>query len=63
MINGVQSKPSQLDEGVPQGSVLGPLCSTMYTVKLEDYICSDSFFDDIDLMVYADDTQNYLHFC
>ena len=59
VIDGFQSESSPLTDGVPQGSVLGPLCFTMYTVPLEDLMRS---FDSVELMVYADDTQLYMLF-
>ena len=45
--------PSQ---GVPQGSVLGPLAFTLFASPLEDIIKNH----DISCMLYADDTQMYL---
>ena len=50
------SKPVNLDCGVPQGSVLGPILFTLYTTPLEDIFKSN----DIDSMFYADDTQLYV---
>ena len=50
------SNPHTPLEGVPQGSVIGPLSSTMYTSPLEDIIASHSF----GRMIYADDTQVYV---
>ena len=56
VINGSASAPSVLTEGVPQGSVMGPLCFSMYTAPLEDVIekCG------ISKIIYADDTQIYV---
>ena len=56
LINGTSSVPNVLTEGVPQGSVMGPLCFLMYTAPLEDIIetCGTS------KMIYADDTQIYV---
>ena len=50
------SKPVNLDCGIPQGSVLGPILFTLYTTPLEDIFKSN----DIDSMFYADDTQLYV---
>ena len=55
--DGVHSESSPFTDGVPQGSVLGPLCFTMCTAPLEDLIRS---FDGVELVVYADDTQVYM---
>jgi hypothetical protein len=57
VIDGVQSELFPLNDGVPQGSVLGPLCFTMYTAPLEDIVRS---YEGVELMVYADDTQLYM---
>ena len=43
-------------EGVPQGSVIGPLSFTLYSLPLESIIESHG----IDKMIYADDTQVYV---
>ena len=57
IINDNESEPSPLDDGVPQGSVFGPLGFTMYTAPLEDIIKSHL---GVEYMVYADDTQLYM---
>ena len=44
-----------VNTGVPQGSVLGPMCFTLYTSPLEDIIASYG----IKCMVYTDDIQLY----
>ena len=56
VINGSSSKPHVPLEGVPQGSVIGPLSFTLYTAPLEDIIESHGF----GRMIYADDTQVYV---
>ena len=57
VMDGEQSEPSPLTNGVPLGSVLGPLCFTMYIAPLEEVVAS---FDGVQLMSYADDTQLYM---
>ena len=56
VINGTSSAPSVLTEGVAQGSVMGPLCFSMYTAPLVDEIKKCG----ISKIIYADDTQIYV---
>ena len=56
VINNSLSKPHVPIEGVPQGSVIGPLSFTLYTAPLEDIIEAHGF----GRMIYADDTQVYV---
>ena len=55
-INGVNSKPSELLYGVPQGSVLGPILFILYCSPLDDILTRHG----INYMMYADDTQVYI---
>ena len=47
-----------LTSDIPQGSVLGPILFTLYTVPLGDICRSHG----IEFQLYADDQQNYLTF-
>ena len=57
-LNGSVSKEAQLEIGVPQGSILGPLLFILYTAGLQPLANKYNF----SIHLYADDTQIYFKF-
>jgi hypothetical protein len=58
VIGSSHSKRKSLKYGVPQGSVLGPILFTIYTLPLGDIMKEN----DTDYQIYADDNELYMAF-
>ena len=58
VINGTKSEPADLQYGVPQGSVLGPILFTIYTSPIGAFAKRHN----LEIHLYADDTKIYIFF-